>query len=272
MSYHADRFVDASLVAEFSDGTYAALPATSSGGVVTSHGGLTFGGWQASAQVTADNLAEASFAAQKHYRLKGFSGLCIKETPACYASSQGRSFGPDGLVSRHELDGAAVHLRSPIKLGVKRRPRVIKAMEEHVIAEESIEDFWPLLQQVLSERHGVAPVHTEKEMQKLHEALPGCINVFGARLGGELLAGAVIFWSRNVAHIQYMANSPGGRKSHALDGLIMRLIQLCQGRVDWLSMGISNERDGSINQGLLDYKLSFGAVRIPHIICEYKLS
>ena len=45
MEYHADRFADASLMFTGEGGQLVALlPASASGGVVTSHAGLTFGG------------------------------------------------------------------------------------------------------------------------------------------------------------------------------------------------------------------------------------
>src|SRR5207342_1368532 len=44
MDYHADRFEDSSLMFYEGDRLFALLPASLQGGVLSSHGGLTFGG------------------------------------------------------------------------------------------------------------------------------------------------------------------------------------------------------------------------------------
>ena len=129
-----------------------------------------------------------------------------------------------------------------------------------------------MLVEVLAARHGVPPVHTLEEMKLLQKRLPAQILAYKATQNQFILAGAIIYLSRDVAHVQYMATSLTGRATHALDGLLVWLMRAYAGRLRWLSLGISNERDGQINQGLLDYKLSFGANPFAHEVREYNLN
>ena len=62
MDYHADRFEDCSLMVYRRGVLYALLPANIKGEVLTSHGGLTYGGLIMSDKCSAKGV-QASFAA-----------------------------------------------------------------------------------------------------------------------------------------------------------------------------------------------------------------
>jgi hypothetical protein len=273
MDYHADRFKDASLLAVLGDGRLAAFPASINEGKVISHAGLTFGDLQLPPGVSFTEIEATYRAIVDHYLSLGVSALVIKQTPECFLSQYSPQLIPALKLSKSiEHDGAAVDLRRPLVVTAKRRPRVQRAMLSHSFREESLPSFWPLLESVLSSRHDVRPVHTEQEMASLMQGAAGRIRIFGARKDGRLLAGAVLYLSRHAVHVQYMATNDEGRNTHALDALLFWLMERHSTEVSWFSMGISNERDGSLNQGLFDYKMSFGAVRIAHVTNEYALS
>lgn len=271
MDYHADRFADLSLMA-FSQGQIlGCFPASVVGKQVISHGGLTFGGWQVSAASSDAALQHLSDATIEYYKSIGIEKLVVSETPAIF-SNRLTSFAPTGaqFVSK-EMDGSAIDLMGPQSL-IKLRARCVKkALELHRFSDAKLEDFWPILEEVLAERHDAKPTHTLAEISMLRQRLPDRIACFKAELDGTMVAGAVVYVSRRVAHLQYMATNHAGRKSHALDGLIVWLTKLYAGRVQWLSLGISNNRDGTLNQGLFDYKISFGAQRVAHVKKEFSL-
>jgi len=274
MDYHANRFADASLVGVADGSPIGVYPASIKDHVVTSHAGLTFGSWQLGPGLSEQDrrrLAELTF---DYYESNGVKKLVARETPQYFNSSETwshASYRPP--TSSTKLDGSAIDLSSTLSLGPKRRlTRCLKALQTHEFSSSCPEEFWPLLERVLLGRHGVSPTHSLRDIQQLYSRLPSQIQVFKAASLNDLAAGAVIFLSRNVAHIQYMATSEAGRVSHALDGLIVWLIRRFAGQVRWLSLGVSNERDGTINQGLHDYKMSFGAKHFVHETNTYDLS
>jgi len=273
MDYHADRFQDYSLVGFAGGKVVGVFPASKKDNIVTSHAGLTFGSWQFAsglAEETRQRLIELGF---DYYKATGVRRLVVREMPAFFNFSE--LCMQNNLLKSPQssrLDGAAIDLEAPLEIGIKRRPRIQKSLRQHVFSKASPAYFWPLLEEVLLARHGVRPTHTLQEIEMLYARFPGHIQVHTAHYGATLAAGAVVFLSRNVCHLQYMATSDAGRASHALDGLIMWLIQNYTGKVRWLSMGVSNERDGTLNKGLHDYKMSFGARRFVHETKEYFLS
>jgi hypothetical protein len=127
----------------------------------------------------------------------------------------------------------------------------------------SIDEFWALLRATLSGRHGVEPVHSATEMRLLAARFPEQIRLFTAREAGEIVAGTLIFETPTVAHAQYIAVGDRGRESCALDGIFDHLLTKVFPEV-WCDFGISNERDGHLNEGLLRNKEGYGARAVMH--------
>ena len=95
-------------------------------------------------------------------------------------------------------------------------------------------------------------------MRRLADGFPADIRLFTARADGELLAGTLVFQTPVVAHTQYTAAAPRGRKLSATDALLSYVIE--ERYPDrWVDFGISNERNGTLNEGLARYKEAFGA-------------
>lgn len=273
MDYHADRFTDASLTARIDGRLIGVFPATVGKDGVCSHGGLTFGGWQFVPALPVEIRRQIHAEMLNHYYQRGHVKLVVRFMPRFFLDDSGAEvWNHMGMTAVRTLTGAAVDLSLPEKLGVKRRSRAAKSLLTHEFMPSTVEEFWPLLMDVLAARHGVTPTHSLEEINLLLKRLPGQILTFKATQGQSLRAGAILFLSRDVAHVQYMATSPEGRDTHALDGLLVWLMRAYAGRLRWLSMGTSNERSGQINQGLLDYKLSFGAMPFEHDIQEYDLT
>ena len=125
--------------------------------------------------------------------------------------------------------------------------------------------FWQLLDVVLSTRHGVHPVHTLAEMQMLMERFPRDIRLFTVHVGTgkRLCAGCLMYFTRCVAHVQYIAASDEGRDIGALDYLFSHLLahieQVAPGS-RYFDFGISTEQGGSVlNEGLIFQKEGYGA-------------
>jgi hypothetical protein len=100
-------------------------------------------------------------------------------------------------------------------------------------------------------------------MRLLANRFPGRIRLFAASQASEILAGTLIFETATVAHAQYIAVGLRGRESCALDALFDYLLTDVFHGV-WCDFGISNERDGRLNEGLLRNKEGYGARAIVH--------
>ena len=74
------------------------------------------------------------------------------------------------------------------------------------------ETFMKIEEETLVERHAVKPVHTAEEMKLLAGRFPANIKLFGSFKDDVMLAGIIMYESKNVAHMQYAANSKEGWK------------------------------------------------------------
>ena len=86
MDYHADRFVDWSLLVfqRASDRLVALLPANRLDHSLVSHGGLTYGGLITSAAVNTSAALEIFAAVIEHCRSEGIAELVYKSVPSIY--------------------------------------------------------------------------------------------------------------------------------------------------------------------------------------------
>jgi hypothetical protein len=133
---------------------------------------------------------------------------------------------------------------------------------------KEIQDYnsaWKLLEQNLSEKHHVAPVHSREEMLLLAHGFPENIRLYGCYDKQQLLAGVVVYETPMVAHFQYIFASHEGRSLGALDWLFADLIECVYVNKKYIDFGISNEQNGRyLNQGLIEFKEGFGGRSIAH--------
>ncbi len=274
MDYHADRFPDASLMVSDEDGTLRALlPATRRGGELSSHDGLTYGGFVTDRRMTLEMMLGTFAASLHHLRQAGVESLVYKPVPHIYHRGPAEEdiyalFTHDAQIYRRDvlsvLDyGAEEQWGDRWRWRMRKAGRARRAGIE-VRPSEEYERFWTLLTDNLAERYGRQPVHTVDEIELLARRFPDHIQLFGAYRGAEMEAGAVIYVSDTVCHAQYSANSEFGRTVRGLDLVFAHIIGAFRGRVSYFDFGISNERDGALNEGLLDYKERFGARTVVH--------
>jgi hypothetical protein len=113
------------------------------------------------------------------------------------------------------------------------------------------------------------PVHTASELRLLAGRFPANIKLFTATRHGRLLAGIVIYESRNVAHTQYIAASDEGRDLCANDALVEYLLEVEYAGKRYFDFGTANEQNGRVlNEGLFANKESFGARAIAYEFFE----
>ena len=236
MDYHSDRFTDCSLVALRDGKLCALLPACVDGDTLYSHRGLTYGGWLVPLKhYDTTVMIEVMDAAIGWMRSNGLKHLIYKAVPHIYH-------------------------RYPCEGGNKSGANAARKAGITIGTSDDWEGYWHLLSSLLDERYGTRPVHTLDEMRLLHGRFPNDIVLHTATLGGELLAGVVMYLSQPVAHCQYIGASPAGKDSKALTLLFDHLItEYKQAGYRYFDFGISNEDHGRyLNEGLVRQKSRLG--------------
>lgn len=279
MDYHADRFMDHSLMF-FSDETLLAiLPGNSDNGRFVSHGGLSFGGLLYGKDATA-NLVLDFFSELKKYLLNaGFNKLSYKCIPYIYHSCPAQEdlyalFRQNTQLRRRDLS-VAIDLEQDF-LPSERRLRGIKKATKNNLEFKEIDhltDYWKILSANLQEKYHCNPTHKIAEIQMLQSKFPNQIRLYGASLNSQLLAGVLMFQTDRVAHAQYIASTEGGREMGALDLTFSELINFYKNKVRFFSFGISTEDNGTkLNSGLIEFKESFGARAVVHDFYDWDLT
>jgi len=284
MDYHADRFTDCSLLFFRGSRLVACFPANlvEQEQTVYSHQGLTYGGLIMDDSVGSVEVLQMFDLLRDYYQQKwNVKRIIYKPIPYIYHQQaaeeplyalfrNGASLIARGL-------STSVNLTQPIPLQARRRSGVRKGIEHRLVIKETtdrqdFQDFWDVVNTGLQDRHGVKPVHSVDEMLLLNSRFPDNIRLFVERdEDGELVAGAWLFITDHVVHVQYMATSNTGRTIGALDYLIATLIE----KRPWLTLtngqplekvpvffdfGISTESSGhNLNEGLIFQKEGFGA-------------
>ncbi len=278
MDYHADRFADASLAASEDGALIALLPANLADGAAWSHQGLTFGGL-VHAGLGAARTLEVLDACAAELATMGAASLTYKALPWIYPAAPAQDdlywlFRRDAALTRRDVS-AAIDYRARGRVSSRRARGAKKAAAAGLTFGRSDDwaGFWRVLEGVLAERHGAAPVHSLAEMELLAGRFPDEIALFTAADDEAIQAGVVMFRSTQVAHAQYIAAGPKGRETGALDGLFEHLIGAHAQSHRYFDFGISNTDGGRVlNEGLMRQKEEFGASAVVHDVWRVSLS
>ncbi len=287
MDYHADRFFDCSLLIyegevegvedmrpHGRDGLKAVFPANwvEAERTVYSHQGLTYGGLVVDPEITQIEVLEVMQKVMQYYRdMLQATTLVYKPIPYIYSPyPTGEDlyalYRAGARLSMRNVS-SVVSLRNPLRMHTLRRRQARKALDHNFYIDriiesdhEGVHEFWTLLTEVLEQHHGARPVHSEEEITLLMQRFPREIKMFLVKHDQHIVAGCVIFVTRQVAHIQYIASGEEGRKYGALDLLFRHLINERYRQMEYLDFGRSMAPDGvSLNQGLIFQKEGFGA-------------
>lgn len=280
MDYHADRFIDHSLMFYDEQGRLVAvLPANIKERVLYSHQGLTFGGLIINNKAITEKVYEIFVTMCDSLKtMGGIDSIVYKRMPDLYSIYPSQEdlyalFLLNAKLLRRDVS-VAISLLTPYDYQDMRKRKVKKAKRHglEVFEELNFKDYWLLLTEVLNNKHNTAPLHSLEEINLLQSNFPDNIKCYCARLNGEILAGTVIYETDTVAHTQYLANSDRGRDFSALDLVIDHLIKNIYTDKKYLNFGISTENNGrTLNKGLIAQKEGFGARAIVHDFYEIKI-
>jgi hypothetical protein len=277
MDYHADRFVDRSLVVERNGEIVAVFPANIRDKQVTSHGGLTYAGLIMSHALRAESTLAVFAQIGEHYRANDVERVVYKAVPHLFHAYPAEEdlyalYRLGAQLKRRDLS-SVIALQEPFQFTQGRRHAIGKARKAGVQCQvaDRLDDFHALLSEVL-QRHGASPTHSLSELCLLQARFPGQIVLHEARREDVLLAGVLVYDFGNVVHTQYMAASKEGRHLDALTFLLAELIDREYADRRYLSFGISTEREGTVlNEGLVAQKEYFGARSVVHDFYDWVL-
>ena len=151
--------------------------------------------------------------------------------------------------------------RHPVRWKRDRRYGANKARTEGIQVEEShdLETFWQILNDNLTDKYGVGPVHSLAEMQLLQGRFPNNIRLYAAMKDGQMLGGTLLYITPQTIHAQYISATPEGKHYHAIDAIYSHLIHQKFTDVPYLDFGKSTESNGDIlNESLIYQKEGFG--------------
>lgn len=264
MEYHKDRFTDNSLLFYDEDKLVAVMPASIKDNVLSSHGGLTYGGFITANDMKQHHMNDCFTALKDYASQNGIKEIIYKHIPHIYhkqpAEEDLYSLYYNGAKILKVEASTVVDFKQPLKMPKGRKAQVGRARREGVIIQESndFKAFISLENQVL-ERHDTKAVHTPEELKLLQSNFPENIKLLAAFYNDKMIAGTVLFIYDNVIHTQYMAASELAREIGALDLTIATVIENYKENKKWLDFGISTEDYGHfLNEGLISQKEGFG--------------
>ncbi len=275
LSYHGQRFTDASLWIQHEGEPVGLIPAAispSNSSTVVSHPGVTFGGLLHAGNLTGMESTQALQMAKQYYAQQGFSQWLYKAVPAIYHQqpAQGDMYGLHQLgatVSRCDIS-ATVDLPNRPAWN-KKRTKNMKQVAKHNIEvrcdSNQLELFWPLLETRLAEMHQASPVHSYSDIKLLCSRFPNNIKCWGGYKDDRLVGGTIIFYSPTVAHTQYIAANDEGRKVAALDAILeATIVAATNNGHRYFDFGHSHYRCPDteawlFNDSLHKFKCKFGA-------------
>ena len=280
MEYHADRFEDYSLLVYKNEKLVGLLPATISGKKIWSHQGLTYGGLLLSPKTKLKETVNIFREILKFLASEEIETLHVKLMPKIYHSIPADEidyllFIAEAKLIRTDIL-SVIDQSNPVKIASNRLEGVKKAQKNKLKIEagNSFEAFWnQILTPNLALRHDAMPVHSLGEIVELEQHFRENIKQFNVFKGDEIVGGATIFETENVAHVQYISANEDKQQLGTLDFLFEFLINEKFKQKRYFDFGTSNENQGkNINEGLLYWKECFGARSISQHFYEVKTS
>lgn len=280
MDYHADRFLDHSLMF-YSDGKLLALlPAHKKENALCSHFGLSYGGLVMNVDCTAMAVIEV-FRSLKLYLIDNdFVKLYYKRVPWCYHTMPSEEdlyamtvvFNEVKLMKR-DLATLLVQSNKP-RWRKDRRRALRRAVANGIEVKEQTDfaEFWQLLTKSLAERHNAKPVHSLEEIALLKSRFPKNIKLYEARQNGKLLGGLVVYVTQQVIRGQYSSATLEGKSLGAMEAIKDYLLNNNSFDYQYFDFGTSYaDNENGLNESLISQKEGFGGRGMVYDTYEIKI-
>ena len=279
MDYHADRFQDYSLMFYDADRLLAVMPANVDGDTLITHGGLTYGGLVMSPQIRASQVCEIFRNLNDVLRLQGFHRVVYKAVPWIYHQQPAEEdlYALTSVCHAHltirDISSVIVGDRK-MRFSGSRKDGIRKARRKGLEVRESTDfsAFWQILNDNLTSKYGVRPVHSAAELELLHGRFPDQIRLYMVFDGAQPLGGTILFLTPQVLHTQYISATPEGKATGAIDLLFDHLINKVYSDYCYIDFGKSTTSDSAdLNENLIFQKEGFGARAVCYDTYEWEL-
>lgn len=279
MDYHADRFCDHSLLVYRDQRLYALLPANQKDDTLVSHGGLTYGGLVTDSRCSAKGVLDAFTAINEYLRQQGFRHVVYKAVPWIYHQLPAE----EDLYALTSVCHARLTIRDissaiigdrKIRFSESRKSGIRKAHRQGLTIAESTDfaAFWQILNENLTGKYGVRPVHSIVELKLLHSRFPEKIRLYMVFDGETPVGGTLLFLTPQVLHTQYISANAFGKQHGAIDLLFDHLINNTYKDYPYIDFGKSTVSDSAdLNEQLIFQKEGFGARAVCYDTYEYDL-
>jgi len=278
MEYHADRFVDHSLMFFKGHKLVAVMPANIKDNVLFTHGGLTFGGIVSEYGMETQLMLEIFDKLVQYCEPVGIKKIIYKAIPHIYHKAPAEEdlyvlFRHNAKLIRRDVS-STIFLKERIPFSKGRgwciKKSKIKGLE--VKRSYDFKTFMAIEEENLRKKYNVRPTHTADEIQLLASRFPENIKLFTAHKDDTMYAGVIIYESKNVAHTQYIAATDEGKKLYATDLILDFLINDKYAKKKYFDFGISTEKEGKfLNVGLITQKEEFGARAVVYDTYELEI-
>ena len=310
MDYHSDRFHDHSLMFyNEKNKLIAVLPANQTrpskspciGGLSSnsgtpptqgergegltlhSHQGLTYGGFVLSPEIHISEVGELFRLTVYYLKENGICEWNYKQIPYIYHLIPSQE--EDYWLWRYNATQKACNMMTVIDfkstindISSSRKRTYFKKLNRQgytVVFDADIRDFWPILEDNLMKRFSSHPVHSLSEIELLKQRFPDnivCCTVKNP--DGITIAGTLLFITLQVVRTQYISASHEGKRSNALDYLMLTLIRHYGNNPQYryFEFGTSMAEDGiHLNEGLILQKEGFGGRAVACKIYSIKI-
>lgn len=279
MDYHSDRFSDHSLMCYREGRLYALLPANEKGDTLVSHGGLTYGGLVTDSRCSAKGVLDTFTAINDYLRRQVIRRVVYKAIPWIYHQLPAE----EDLYALTAVCHARLTIRDissaivgtcRLKFTESRRSGLRKALKAglRICESDDVDAFWHILNDNLTQKYAVRPVHTADELRLLQSRFPDHIKLWLVLDGDKPVGGTLLFLTPQVLHTQYISATPYGKQHGALDLLFDHLINHVYADYPYIDFGKSTVSDSAdLNEQLIFQKEGFGARAVCYDTYEYEL-
>lgn len=278
MEYHSDVFKDNSIMFFQDNELIAVMPANISEKSLISHGGLTFGGIISDYSMTTSKMMKIFELLIDYAKKNDIQKIIYKPIPYIYHKVPANEdlyalYRFNFKLIRRDVS-TTINMDNRLELSSRRKRAIKKANKSGIKVERSLnfEKFMYVLEEILKEKYNVMPVHSSKQIELLASRFPENIKLFGAFDRDNMIAGAIVYETSQVAHTQYLASSYEGKKVGALDLVMDYLINGYYSNKKYFDFGISTEKNGTyLNEGLINQKEMFGGRAVIYDFYEYSI-
>ena len=238
---------------------------------LVSHPGASVGSFVVPEDLAFADALEMVEQLVDYSKRENLDGIKLTQTPTIYSKRLSHyidfALQKNGFLYAKREISSILFLEKSIdenlsKFKSTHRTAVRKAEKSGVVVKETDDfaSFYEILKKNLSIRHDVKPTHSLDELLHLKELFPDKINLFGAYIEGEMVAGVVNFIAtENVVLAFYISHNEDFQEVRPINLLFYKIFEWAiQKKYNVFDFGIFTVNEEP-NMGLARFKENFGA-------------